>query len=260
MDQANKFKDNMIKASNAAHNLLTVSLENMQELISLQLEISKQALEKTSSATKHILHTSTPQELLINTSKLVSDTVEKSFEHCRNMYDMISKAKSKFSKAVELQLNTHKDYTFTMPAWMEKFQSQKFDAKSAINSFINSANLAVDSAAKLANEATAVTSNNMLYASETLEKVISTTKKAASATVNTAKKATTEAVNTASTLAAETAVSVKKVADEAVANIINAAKKASDSVAQTVTKSATNTAVGNTEYHQESAHKRSTSK
>ncbi|MDQ5920272.1 MAG: hypothetical protein QG673_328 [Pseudomonadota bacterium] len=258
MDQANKFKDNMIKASNAAHNLLNVSLENMQELISLQLEISKQALEKTSSAAKHMLHTATPQELLTNASRLVSDTVEKNVEHCRSIYDMMNKAKSRFSKALESQLNTHKESTFAMPAWMEKFQSQKFDTKSAINSFINSANLAVDSAAKLANEATAITSNNMLYASETLENVISTTKKAASATVTTARKATTEAVNTASTLAAETAVAVKKVAAEAVNNIINSAKKASDSVAQTVTKSA-NASSKSAEHSQASTHKHNAS-
>lgn len=147
-----KIKENMLTASNAANEFLNISLENMEELINAQLERSKDALEETSSAIKQMTHISSPQELIASASQLVTDTVEKNLNYCHHLYEMMTKAQSRVTKLFESQLSAIQPTAVGIPAWMAPFQNSRFDTKSAINSFINSANLAVDNATKLANE------------------------------------------------------------------------------------------------------------
>ncbi|MBP9742763.1 MAG: phasin family protein [Burkholderiales bacterium] len=178
-----KIKGNMLAASNAANELLNISLENMEELINAQLERSKDALEETSSAIKHMANISSPQELFASASQLVTNTVEKNLNHCHHLYEMMTKAQSRMSKMFESHLTAIQPTGIGIPAWMAPFQNSRFDTKSAIHSFINSANVAVDNATKLAND----TVSHVINSTRQMNTKVGDAVKKSAATAHTAK-------------------------------------------------------------------------
>lgn len=237
----NQIKKNAVHAFETAQNFINISLENIEKITSLQLELSRNNLEETSNAIKNLSKISNPQDLFSHLNKFTNSAVERNLNSYRDIYEVITSTQGKISKLVETESSKFKIDTSANPmsAWLNKFQTAKFDsANFSMNSFMSSANKTMQNVSKLANEAAALTENHLLSASETVKSVVKTAQTAAEQTVVTAKKAATDTMNTAKLAAAENMVIAKKAATETAETVINSAKKAQENVVEVAKKTA----------------------
>ena len=221
----------------AANDIINASIENIEKLANLNIQTSKNAIEESTSAFKHLAAITTPQEALSYTKNLATTTATKNAEVCRNAYEILTATNSKITKIWQDQATQLNTDGFTK--LLNTFQTPKFgfDA-SAMTTWVNSFNQTFAEVSSLVNEASQLSRNNFLAATDTVKTVVNTAKAAAAHSAQTAKKAASETLATAKIAAAENLVTAKKATAETLETVIKSAKVAQAQAVEVAQKSA----------------------
>jgi phasin family protein len=232
-----QLKKNAANAFAVANDVINASIENIEKLANLNIEASKNILEESTVAFKHLTTVNNPQEMFTYTKNLATATASRNAAVYRNAYEILAATQTKINKIIQAQASQFN--VEGISTWLNKFQSPKFDsAHFSMNSLINSANQTISHVSKLANEAAQINRNNLISATDTVKSVVNTAKTAAAQSVVTAKKAANETLATAKIAAAENLVTAKKATAETVETVIKSAKVAQAQAVEAAQKSA----------------------
>ena len=172
-----QFAEAASQSVDTARQFMKTSLESVEKLAKLNLDVSKKLLEETTDAIKDISAVSNPKDLFEKVNQFATQSVESHLCNCRDVYEIITNAQAKMGKMFEDQLqNTQKNMANAIDGLSQFNPSKGNFATDSMKSWINTANQAMSNMSKMAEQVTDFTNQNI--------------KTATNATVNTAKKAT----------------------------------------------------------------------
>lgn len=90
-------------ALDAASRAATIALTGAAQMVKLQLDAAKAALQESTGNSKALLAVSDPQELLALRGQIAEAQVKSALGLARNMYDIASQTQNEFAKFAELQ-------------------------------------------------------------------------------------------------------------------------------------------------------------
>lgn len=164
---------------NTACDFAQTSLESLEKLTQLQLSNSKKILDETSKALKEVSELENPKDMFDKINHLATQAVESNIDNCRNIYEVISDAQTKFSKMLESQFQKAQANIVDSVDSLSKFSPVSTSnnvVTDSVKTWMNNTNQAMSAMSKVASQVTEFTNNNV--------------KTATSATVSAVKKAT----------------------------------------------------------------------
>lgn len=219
-NQTDNVKKNMDNAVENMQNLLNLTMTNLDKLTDINLNYTKQALDKSTQTLTSLTQTKDYQDFWKVFNCLMEELSENNWKCMREYCEVSDKSKDTVSELWNPLFNN--PYSLGLK-FNNSFFSNKYIFPNLLESMESKYKEMHSTFYKLMTDSNASWSN----AKETLEGVAKVMKEAATRTYETSQKVATENVNTAKMVATEAVSAVLNSAKSVAGNVSDAAKKAS---------------------------------
>ena len=157
---------------NVACDFAQTSLESLEKLTQLQLNNSKKILDETSKAIKEVSALDNPKDMFDKINHLATQAVESNIDNCRNIYEVVSDAQSKFSKMIESHFQQTQAKIVDSVDSFSKFSplSSSNVVTDSVKTWVNNTNQAMNAMSKVASQVTEFATNNVKVATNSVKK------------------------------------------------------------------------------------------
>lgn len=153
-----------------AREFLQTSLESLEKVAKLQLDSSKKMLDETSKAIKEILTAANPKDFFSRLSQLATHSAEANISNCRDLYEIMSEAQGNIGKLIETNIHNTQQNIVNAVDGFSKYKPANNQTSDSMKTWINSANQAMTTMQKMAQQVGEFANNSIKTASVNMAK------------------------------------------------------------------------------------------